>query len=140
MATNAYRWIFFDDAYFTLGVSMLNRPLKIISSDGSLLKDLQESNIPGIKVEYSILTCDSPDWVPPPEAIWVLVSFVGGVAGNIAVNMLSSWLYERIKNNRPNTASIDNHNVVNNPEQIAVVINNYIQINQNHFNGTQNEK
>lgn len=105
--------------------------IEIKTSDKSLISDLKDVNIPDLKIAQRLSFCDSAEWIPPAEK---LIAVIIDSSSAIALSLLSSWLYDRFIKKKPNETTINNTNIVNNPENITIVINNSIQIIKDNEN------
>ncbi len=102
--------------------------LQITTSDFEFLSTLEAVNIPDLQASEIHFRADTIDLIQPVKK---LAHFTITASTAIAFSLFSSWLYDRIKEKQPNTTTINNHSVVNNPEQITIIINNCIQQIQN---------
>lgn len=101
--------------------------IEICTSDKSLVTDLWAEKIPDITVGKRMSVCDSAEWIPAAEE---LTTIIVTSASTVALSLFSSWLYDRIKNKKPDKTTVNNTNVVNNPKEITIIINNSIKIIQ----------
>jgi hypothetical protein len=102
--------------------------IEIETSDKSLFTDLTEEKIPELQLAVEMRICNSIDWVPPLTGT---IKIIINTSSYVALSLFSVWLYDRIKKKKPKKTTINNTNIVNNPEKIIMIINNYIQIIQN---------
>ena len=109
----------------------MEQQIIIETSDNELISDLRSEGIEEITIAQKIFTCDSPDWIPDAER---LITIIVTSSSTVALSLLSSWLYDRIVNKKPNKTTINNTNIINNPKEITVIINNSIKIIQNNKN------
>lgn len=103
---------------------MINE-LTIQTSDTLLAEDLKTANIQNLKVTERRIVCKTatPEPSTVPQIIYVIVQ-----AGSIvALNRFSSWLYKRFVNKKPDIATINNTNVVDNSVNITTIIHNHAQ-------------
>ena len=56
-----------------------------------------------------------------------IISVVITSASTVSLSMFSSWLYDYFKNKKSDETTINNTNIINNPEKVTLIINNYIQ-------------
>lgn len=101
--------------------------LEICTSDKNLVTDLWAEKIPDITVAKRMSVCDSAEWIPAAEE---LATIIITSSSTVALSLFSSWLYDRIKNKKPDKTTINNTNIVNNPKEITIIINNSIKIIQ----------
>ena len=100
--------------------------LQIVTSDKSLATDLKIANIAGIHISTRVFTCDSVDLEP---VITKTLTFIVEGSKDLDWGLVVAWLYDRFKKQQPDIASINGTDATN-PEQILVIINNYVQVNQ----------
>ncbi len=99
--------------------------IEIKTSNKSLFTDLQSENIPDLKLSFRAHTYDSVDLVSPAITVLTIILESSKI---ITLSILSTWLFNRFKNKNTEKATIDNIDIVKNPEKIIIIINNYIQI------------
>ncbi len=113
---------------------MINK-LTIQTSDILLAEDLKAAGIQNLKVTERSLVCKTATLEPStiPQIIDVIVQ-----AGSIvALNRFSSWLYKRFVNKKPNIATINNTNVVDNSVNITTIVHNHAQPTSDQKNSKQ---
>ena len=94
------------------------------TTDVGFQKGLNEKNIPDVRVAKAMSFCDSADYIPTAGE---LLTFFVTVSGSVAISLFSSWLYERIRKQKPNETIINNVNITDNREQITIVINQIVK-------------
>ena len=103
--------------------------LTITTSDQELCGALQSEKIPHLTVR--VPTRDSIEWLPSPTATFTFFIETSKV---IALSLFSRWLYDRLVKKKPDKASVDNTDVVNDPTKVTVIISNYITLLQQEAN------
>lgn len=86
---------------------------------------MKAANIQNLKVTERRIVCKTaiPDTSMIPQIVDVIVQ-----AGSIvALNRFSSWLYKRFVNKKPDIATINNTNIVDNSVNITTIIHNHAQ-------------
>jgi hypothetical protein len=90
--------------------------LEIETSDTRFERELIAQRFDGIRVCKEMMSFDDINSVQlVSNAIKVIIS-------PIAIGLFTSWLYDRIKNKRPEKTTINNYYIVTNPEQIPNVL------------------
>ena len=105
--------------------------IDIETSDMSLLDDLEKENIPNLEFVQLMRACQSADWIPPVEKV---LYFIVETSKDLTLGLFSAWLYDRFKDKKTDTISINGTNITNDPEKITVIINNCIQVGRNNEN------
>ena len=77
--------------------------LIIETEDKKLYEDIRTAKIQGLTIARRVFNCDSADVIStiPSTTIIVIIAAVGTTAGNLALNLFSSWLYDRSKKKKP---------------------------------------
>lgn len=99
--------------------------LLINTTDKDFLQSLKDKNIEGVQLAVRRFAMDSFDAPTFADMGTIVVS----ITGTIALNIVSNWIYDRIKNGSQHTITINQQNITN-IEQLNIVINN-TQIEQN---------
>ncbi len=107
----------------------MEQQIIIETSDTELITALRAEHISDISVAQRIFTCDSPDWAPCVDS---LITVVVTSSSTVALSLLSSWLYDRVVKKKPNKTTINNTNIINNPKEITIIIDNSIKIIKNN--------
>jgi len=99
--------------------------LTIETSDINLADDLKAADIQNLKVTERRIVCKTatPEISTIPPIIYVIVQ-AGSV---VALNIFATWLYDRFVSKKPNIATINNTNVVDNSVNITTIIHNHAQ-------------
>ena len=93
-----------------------------------LISDLRAENIPNLQVFQRSFICNSAELANTTEKI---ITIIIESSSAVALSLFSSWLYNRFKMKKPDNATINDTDIVNNIENINITVNNYIQIIQN---------
>lgn len=111
--------------------------LVIKTSEKKFLKDLRKENIPDLVIEERVFRMDSSEFIIDASTI---ITVVISSASTVALSLFSQWLYDYFKNKNSKEATINNTNIINNPKQSTVIINNYIQYVQCQEAETKNNQ
>ena len=96
--------------------------LHIETSDKDLFIDLAKENIEGLSFSQRVQILDSVDSLVNVDDI---INITVHIVSTVALSVFASWLYEQVVKKKPNKTTINNTNVINNPENITLIINNY---------------
>lgn len=94
------------------------------TTDVGFQKGLNDENIQDVRVVKAMSFCDSADYIPTTGE---LLTFFVTIPGSVALSLFSSWIYERIRKQKPNETIINNVNITDNREQITIVINQIVK-------------
>lgn len=93
--------------------------LFINTDDSNFFRELQSAKIPGLKISIRGQAMDSIDAPIISTASTIIVS----TFGTVALNVFSSWLYDRLKKDKSHITTINQQNITNNIGQINIIIN-----------------
>lgn len=103
--------------------------LTITTYDRDLYGDLKSAQIDGIIINRRINTVDCAN----PEIMGFLTdvqTIVLSLSGSVCINLLSSWLYDRINNNPSEKIKINGVEICGDKNNINIQINNCIQVKE----------
>ena len=97
----------------------------IQTTDPYFYSALKAEKIPDLQIMERVFRIDSADLMPIVEN--VAKSFVIGSTSSVAVFLFKKWFEKHFDNNKTSNTTINNIDVINNPIQLNIVINNYVQ-------------
>lgn len=100
--------------------------IEVKTTDKELTKELQLLNIDEVQVGRRINTFDSCDPEVMASANQV-ATFIITVGGSVALNLLSSWLYDRLKSgSRAESTKINGIEISGDNNNLKVEVHNHI--------------
>lgn len=113
--------------------------LFIESDDENLYEDLRNAKIDGFRILKRVYNIDSIDGPSFQRFLGVVIDNITEYGINFGLSIFAAWLYDRIKKDKTKKTSINGTDVTNNPTQINIVINNYIQENKENKSTKENK-
>ena len=121
----AERYPYIVTFYFSSELSFMKSELVIQTTDPYFYSALKAEKIPDLQIMERVFRIDSADLMPIVEN--VAKSFVIGSTSSVAVFLFKKWFEKHFDNNKTSNTTINNIDVINNPIQMNIVINNYVQ-------------
>ncbi|RJP74414.1 MAG: hypothetical protein C4532_02400 [Candidatus Abyssobacteria bacterium SURF_17] len=112
--------------------------LIIKTDDPDFFRDLKEAHIPDLSIDQRIRAFASVELPPVLELLSNLIVVVTG--GVSAIQLFRNWLHNRIKQGNPHKIAIEDQEVTQDPKQVFIVIDKYIQQTQINIDNKPTEQ
>lgn len=117
----------------------MSQQITIETYDKELASELRHLNIDDTQINQRISTYDCADPSLVSNASQIL-TFVVTIGGTVAINMFSSWLYEKIKSkNKDLNIKINGVKINGDGNNLHIVIHNHFHSNKNTTNDYHEE-
>ena len=93
--------------------------ISVVTMHQTFVEDLNSSGLEGIRAEYR------PTMAYDTVEEHILEIVVTSVT-SVGLKLVADWIVEYLKSKPPKETTINNQTIINNPENVVMIVNNYV--------------